>query len=456
MQRVLSNYPLLLILFLGAALRFYNLGVIPGETFDEIFYPLYGLNYLSGEKFFSVHPPLGTYLISLSIYLYYLMPWTDTLASTAFEIANIDPISYRWLNAATGSALILVAYKLSMQLLNQKRFALLVALFFCLDGSLLVDSRFGLINIYLSFFGFIAMLFMVKAFKNKNSQSQNIALLLIFLGLTISVKWNGLGFWGVGLASMILIFLLSKINSSMKKNTTMVSAEERLKNLPLVALLIVPFFVYALVWIPDFIFMDQFSYSEKHQQMAAFHSNNLEESPHPYRSAWYTWPVMIKPIGYYFAANDVLLPDGAKQTVFTNVHLFPNPALYLFSLLAIVIMTLAWIRGGYEAIVTKSYTPEFLVMSFILIGFYGNLLPWALVSRSLFLYHYQPASGFAFLALGLLLYKATLQRSKAIEFLYRGALILIIAAAIYWLPFQLGLDIERDRFYQMMWSKAWI
>jgi len=124
--------------------------------------------------------------------------------------------------------------------------------------------------------------------------------------------------------------------------------------------------------------------------------------------------------------------------------------------LAIVIMTLAWIRGGYEAIVTKSYTPEFLVMSFILIGFYGNLLPWALVSRSLFLYHYQPASGFAFLALGLLLYKATLQRSKAIEFLYRGALILIIAAAIYWLPFQLGLDIERDRFYQMMWSKAWI
>ena len=202
--------------------------------------------------------------------------------------------------------------------------------------------------------------------------------------------------------------------------------------------------------------MDQFSYSEKHQQMAAFHSNNLEESPHPYRSAWYTWPVMIKPIGYYFAANDVLLPDGAKQTVFTNVHLFPNPALYLFSLLAIVIMTLAWIRGGYEAIVTKSYTPEFLVMSFILIGFYGNLLPWALVSRSLFLYHYQPASGFAFLALGLLLYKATLQRSKTIELLYRGALILIIAAAIYWLPFQLGLDIERDRFYQMMWSKAWI
>jgi dolichyl-phosphate-mannose-protein mannosyltransferase len=456
MQRVLSHYPILLIMILGGALRFYNLGVIPGETFDEIFYPVNGLNYLSGEKFYSVHPPLGTYLISLGIYLYYLMPWTDTLASTAFEIANLDPISYRWLNAAAGSALILVAYKLSVQLLNKKGFALLVALFFCLDGSLLVDSRFGLINIYLSLFGFIAMLFTVKAFKSKNHQQKNIAWALIFLGLTVSVKWNGLGFWGVCLVGMMLIFLLSKINSSMQQKTGLFDGEGRINSLLLWALLVVPFLVYALVWIPDFFFMDQFSYFEKHQQMVAFHSNSIEGNPHPYRSDWYTWPVMIKPIGYYFAAHDVLLPDGAKQTIFTAVHLFPNPALYLFSFLAILVMTLTWFIRAYEAIVTKIYEPEFLVISFVLIGFYANFLPWALVSRSVFLYHYQPASGFAFLALGFVLYKASQRQEKTFEILYRGVLISIIAAAIYWLPFQLGLDIERERFYQMMWSQSWI
>ena len=165
---------------------------------------------------------------------------------------------------------------------------------------------------------------------------------------------------------------------------------------------------------------------------------------------------MIKPIGYYFASHDVPLPGGAKQTIFTNVHLFPNPALYVFSFLAIFVMSLTWVQRAYEAIVTKTYESEFLVISFVIIGFYANFLPWALVSRSVFLYHYQPASGFAFLALGFILYKTSQRQGKKFEALYRGVLIMIIAAAIYWLPFQLGLDIERERFYQMMWSQSWI
>ena len=65
MQRIKDNFPILCILFVGTFLRFFNLGMIPGETFDEVFYPLYGLNYITGEKFFSVHPPLGNYLMSV-------------------------------------------------------------------------------------------------------------------------------------------------------------------------------------------------------------------------------------------------------------------------------------------------------------------------------------------------------------------------------------------------------
>ena len=167
MQRIIDNFPILCILLVGIFLRFFNLGTIPGETFDEVFYPLYGLNYISGEKFFSVHPPMGNYLMSFGIYLYYLLPWTDTLSSTSFELANLDPVSYRWLGAVAGSALIWVSYNLSLQLLNQKGFAILVALFFCLDGSFLVDSRFGLINIYMSLFGFLSLLLLITFLKKK-------------------------------------------------------------------------------------------------------------------------------------------------------------------------------------------------------------------------------------------------------------------------------------------------
>ena len=113
---------------------------MPGVTFDEIFYPQYGLQYLSGGTFDSVHPPLGAYLMSLSIYLYYLIPWTDSLVSTGFELSNLDPFSYRWLNAVTGTALIYVSYKVSKELIDNQHFAILVALFFCLDGALIVDK----------------------------------------------------------------------------------------------------------------------------------------------------------------------------------------------------------------------------------------------------------------------------------------------------------------------------
>ena len=189
-----NNWLLLAIIFLGFCLRAFNLGSIPGQTFDEVFYPVFGLNYILGETFFSVHPPVGTYLISLSIYIYHLLPWVDPALSSGINISDLNPVSYRWLNAIAGTTLIYVAYKLCIELFDKKHLALLAALFFALDGSLLVDSRFGLINVYLSLFGFLSVLFLLQHFKGK----ANMLFLLIgslLLGLTFSIKWNGLGFW---------------------------------------------------------------------------------------------------------------------------------------------------------------------------------------------------------------------------------------------------------------------
>ena len=81
-----NNWLLLAIIFLGFCLRAFNLGSIPGQTFDEVFYPVFALNYIFGQTFFSVHPPVGTYLISLSISVYHLLPWVDpALSSVAVE-----------------------------------------------------------------------------------------------------------------------------------------------------------------------------------------------------------------------------------------------------------------------------------------------------------------------------------------------------------------------------------
>ena len=453
-----ERYTLAAIVLLGAVLRFYQLGAMPGVTFDEIFYPQYGLSYLSGGTFYSVHPPLGAYLMSLSIYLYYLMPWTDSLISTGFELSNLDPLSYRWLNACAGTALVYVAYKISKALIDNQYFALLVALFFCLDGALMVDSSIGLINIYICFFGFLGLLYFLKGANDVSQSSRYFVIAMVFFGLAISVKWNGLGFWAVVPASVVLFWLLSVVIPSTTKNpiVTRLAYSNGLSTMQWCLLLGIPPTVYAMVWVPELLVVDGFSYLDKHRYMADFHANHVESKPHPYQSAWYTWPLMTRPMAYYFSSDQVLLTDGIYQTVYTAVHLFPNPILTLFSTAAICILTVYWVTALLLGFRGRNIKPDFSVVSFILIGFYGNLLPWSLVSRSVFIHHYQPASCFSFIALAFLLYKLMSRDEKVAEWVYRGVLILILAAAIYWLPVQLGLEIEQKRFHQMMWFDSWI
>ena len=458
MQRVKDNFPILCILFIGVFLRFFNLGTIPGETFDEVFYPLYGLNYISGEKFFSVHPPLGNYLMSFGIYLYYLLPWTETLSSTSFELSNLNPVSYRWLGALAGSALIWVSYNLSLLLFNQKKFAILVALFFCLDGSFLVDSRFGLINIYMSFFGFLSLLLFITFLKKENVSVLGLCLTAIVFGLAFSIKWNGLGFFGASLCSLFILFLLSKVKPVDNiKNGLLISESLLSKKVHVVSiLLLLPFITYAVIWIPELIFSEQYSLIDRHINISSYHSENINQKAHPYSSSWYEWPFMTKPIGYYFLSREMMTASGAQVTIFNSVHLFPNLALYLCSLFAVFIMSLEWMNSFFKTLVTRTYESEFAISSFILVGFYINFIPWAFVSRSTFLYHYQPSSGFAFMALGLLLYKIGLKQGAQYRTLYCLVLFLIVAASIYWLPLQLGLDIDSESFYNRMWSKSWI
>ena len=162
LTKIKTHWQILSILLVGSILRFYNLGLIPGPVFDEVFYPVFALNYLSGETFFSVHPPLGSYILTLGIYVYDLLPWTESINFSLAQVGDVNPLSFRWIAATSGVVLVYVGYRLALELFDHKHFALLVALFFMLDGSLLVDSRLGLINVFFTLFGFIAVLFFVK------------------------------------------------------------------------------------------------------------------------------------------------------------------------------------------------------------------------------------------------------------------------------------------------------
>jgi len=459
MESFSKKIPIISVFLFGSALRFYNLGEIPGPVFDEVFYPLWGLNYLTGEQFFSVHPPLGNYLFTLSISLFHLLPGTGELG-TSFD--QLNPLSYRWLNATVGSLLILIAYFVALRIYNKTALALLVALFFAIDGSMLVDSRFGLINIYLAFFGGVSLLFFLKSIQDKDHKILNMILCGVFLGLAISIKWNGLGYW----LTIVMFSFLPYLWKATKGNADTFPIVARNITAPnqgltrnigfVLSISLVAMTSYLLIWLPDLAFHDDFDLVDKHSQIASYHLDRPEEKLHPYSSSWRTWPFMSRPVGYYFSSVDVLTEEGINTTYFTDVHLFPNPVIYWLSALSILVLSFHWMYCLRNFLLQRIYDKIFLPLSFILIGFFGNFLPWALVSRSTFLYHYQPASGFSFMALALCLYSLREKNQPQFKILYGSLLFIIVVAFLYWLPLQLGLEIERESFYQRMWFGSWI
>ena len=442
--------PIGFLLLIGSILRFYNLGQIPWPVFDEVFYPVFAFNYLEDKNFFSVHPPLGSYLLSLGIYLYHLLPWTEAISFGITDIEDINPFAFRWVSALSGVMLIYVGYKLALEIFNQRGFALLVALFLTLDGSLLVDSRFGLINIFFSLFGLMAMLFFIKGIKG-NSLSY-FALAGFLLGAAVSVKWNGLGFWLSGLLLTLQFFILHKYithHRDMKEVITIF----HLKALGLVFLF--PFAVYLAFWLPDLLHNNS-NLIDQHSQMISYHFENTDQKSHPYSSPWYTWPMMIRPIAYFFESGAQSGSMIIDVEVFKAIHLFPNPALNFFSLIAVVILSLKWIGYLSESLGNRKIRDELYLSSFILFGFYANFLPWALASRSTFIYHYQPAAIFSFFALAYFIYRLMQRNTFETRLLYSFALVLILLSSIYWLPIQLGLEISDESFYSKMWLDSWI
>jgi len=464
----------LLILIGSFTLRFLNLGDIPGPTFDEVFYPRYGFNYLTGDNFYYVHPPLANYLYAAAIWIYNHLPWINTVAIDTIPFEELNPLSYRWLNALLGSLLCLVAYFFAYAIWNNRNFALIVCLFVAIDGSLLVDSRFALANIFIVFFGLSALLCVAKSQSADVNSRYWLLSCGIFLGLVISVKWNGLGYMLV-ILSFFLAFYCTKLfdvyelrftqtqinrlrtQKTIGSNQHKIEFKNPVSQLEyLIYLIAVPLLVYLVIYIPDLQFNTQYGFLEKHQQQMGFHQIMVEENEHPYCSKWYSWPFMIRPIGYFFNATDTLDVFGNKIVMFQDVHLFPNPYLYWFSAVAILTMAAEWIKLFWRWINQGIVSNKFYLFMFILLGYFANLLPWALVSRCVFLYQYQPASVFAFLALAWYLAKYIKSESLKYRVLSWGILAIVFISFLYWLPIQLGISLDSDAFYDRMWFPSWI
>jgi dolichyl-phosphate-mannose-protein mannosyltransferase len=462
--------------------RFWGLTRFNTLVFDEVHFVNFGINYLTGKEFFNAHPPVAQYIIAIGIWLGSFFPASsDTINNLAGS--NISTFSYRWFNALFGSFIPVFIGYLAYYLSNRQSYGIIAALLASLDGFFLVESRYALNNIYIVFFGLLGHLCFLLALRSPTKRARLLTWSGIFLGTSFATKWNGLGYL-LGLYFILIIAALVKsyntyIATPTKKTITSQSSRKkrsivlpylwqnlyRYSSQDIISnLIFVPLVVYCILWIPHLIMNPQFNFLEVHQQAIGFHNNMLDgKDVHPYCSPWYSWPLMWKPIAYFFQTaintNDLIpsyppLPSGIGNIIY-DVHAIGNPILWWLSTAAIVILSLLFWQSFLPRSIGKNLShPATWIVIYIICNYAANMLPWVKVTRCLFIYHYMPAYAFAWLAIAWIVDRF-LESENLIFF---GSLItsLIIIAFIYWFPIYMGLPLSRNAYDMRMLFNNWI
>ena len=420
-------YGVMAIAFVSFAARFWNLDGTADVVFDEVYYPKFAQNYLRGEPFFDAHPPLAKYIIALGI-----------------QIFGYAPLGYRFMTALAGSLLPLVSYEFIWQLSDRRGWAWLTGWFVAMDGLLLVESRFGLINIYILLFGMLSQLCMVLALKRSRQRWLWVIATGLMLGASMSVKWTGLAYI-IGIAA-IAGYAWSRYRQTL--------------NAPqiVIGLIILPIAFYFLDWIPHLMINPERDIWELHRQILGFHQNlgvGKTEPIHPYCSPWWSWILLIRPIAYFF--------EMRPNSMVEFVHAMGNPFLYWLSAIALLICLTFLIVSKFRfppKILTKIHPKErlplFWFTFYVTASFLAHWLPWSLSKRCIFLYHYMPASVFAFATLALLVSLTWRSPLRAVRAIGTGIFVAVAIAFIFWLPIYIGLPISSGYLPMLMWLRSWI
>ncbi|HBQ98084.1 MULTISPECIES: dolichyl-phosphate-mannose--protein mannosyltransferase [unclassified Roseofilum] len=438
---------LLLLWIIALGLRFWGLNRFNTLVFDEVYFAKFAQNYLDKTQLFDAHPPLGKYLIAVGMGLADRLSLGDSSVTNDLTGSLRSPLSYRWFNAFTGSLIPLVVAWLSYQLTQRKSYAFLSAGLMTIEGLFLVESRYALINIYLVLFGLLGQGFGLWGLQT-TPRWRTLGLILsgISFGLSAAVKWNGLGFW-LGFWGVILVIKLWEKWENREGAIANLSWYDRATKLRLWTIplygLIVPYVTYALVWIPHLNLNPDYSFWQMQGEIIGYHNRiGGGEEVHPYCSSWLSWPFLIRPVAYYYQAVN----DG--QVIF-DVHAFGNPLLWWSSTVAIALLSLCFLQ--------RYSSPTLFNLSLYLgINYITNWLPWSIVSRCLFLYHYMGALIFAILALSVILERWLYHSRRKFRILAIGILGVMAIAFLFWLPIYLGLPLSPQGFRLRMWFNTWI
>lgn len=384
-----------------------------GMFFDEIYHARTAYEFTRNMSVYEwTHPPLGKLIISLGILIF-----------------GMKPFGWRFMGTLFGVGMLPVLYIFAKRIFKRRDYAALTAALMAVDCMHFTQTRIATIDVFATFF-IILMFFFMYEFVRKpylqtplKEQLRDLFLCGLAFACGCSSKWTGC-YAGAGLA-VVLFWRLIEEGIADKKS----GAEDwRLyKKKTLTVLLCccaffvaIPACIYYLSFFPfyrynasldsDYALRDTFrTLIEQQESMYAYHSNLT--ASHMCQSKWYQWPFTVKSVWFYV--------DRVGDKI-SNISSTGNPAVWWVCSVAFVCLVL-------ERLMDRIKKDPVLPVLFI--GVIANYLPWTLVDRCVFLYHFFATVPFILLSGVYLLYTFE-ERGKVSKNL---KWIWLVIAAVYFL-----------------------
>lgn len=342
--------------------------------FDEIYHPRTAQEHrLNIYPYEISHPPLGKLIIALGI-----------------QIFGLTPFGWRFMGTLFGVLMLPVLYAFLKNMFGKRLVAICGTTLFAVDFMHLTQTRIATIDTYGVFFILCMYYFMYRwltlpADIPLRSSLPSLFLCGLMWAIGVACKWTVI-YGGVGLAILWVIGMVFKYREwSPEGSPGYAPFFWGTVGLSVLFFIVMPLCVYVASYYPYAKADGDTSWQHLlkivwDNQIYMFTYHEGVHTPHPYSSRWYQWIVNGRPI-LYFREQD-LFPD--KKALFCA---FNNPVVSWTGLLCVVLT-------GIETFRKKSARALF-----ILIGYLSQLVPWMLIFRITFAYHYFPSMLFLVFAI---------------------------------------------------------
>ena len=352
-----------------------------GIYYDELYHARTAYEILHNlSPYENSHPPLGKLLIMLGVWAF-----------------GMTPFGWRVVGALFGIGMLPVLYAFGKRLFKNSNYALVLTTLFAFDFMHFTQTRIATIDVYSVFFillmyyymyQYITMNFYVDGLKKT---LKPLALSGLFFGIGAACKWTSI-YAGAGLAVLLFGSLIARYLEHIRVNERENDADKArvkdfwtlcIKTLAWCVLffIVIPFAIYFGSYAPYYIYASGQStdYGVSgmfktffHYQEFMYNYHSTLNATHPYQSSWYSWPFTLKPMWYFF--NSYIAPEQVSTLTASG-----NPAVWWVSSVGAV--ALLWAR------LSKSIAPD-RALQILCVGILANYLPWVLVSRCTFIYHF--------------------------------------------------------------------